>query len=213
MLRCYGAKRPARNKARGERMGDIMDRKRTWQFALALALPLIIGAGIYFSTNQTVEITSGHIAGAIPLWAAAAALIATLGLLIGGEIDRAGEVRRLNKAIAFERITAASPTRDAQAKALGTHVQADVGLIERRLTLDAGLDARANVVFYEVKDGQEVNVNSRRKITFVYVAMPENPVTVAVIRDAIKASYPDLRPRIVDSDGNDLHGNSKIKNL
>ena len=190
-----------------------MDRKRTWQFALALALPLIIGAGIYFSTNQTVEITSGHIVGALPLWAAAAVSIAAFGLLIGGEIDRAREVGRLNRAITLERVAATSPPRDAQARALSTHMEAEVGLVERRLTLDFNLDGKASVVFHEMKNGREVNVNSRRKISFVYIAVPDGLTTVSSLCKVIKAAYPELLPHIVDAEGSDLHGNTHLKNL
>ncbi|MBI1210337.1 MAG: hypothetical protein GC190_02645 [Alphaproteobacteria bacterium] len=193
-----------------------MDRSRTWQFALALALPLLVGAAIFFSTNQTVEIVSGQIAGAIPLWAAAAVGLAVVMALIGGEIDRAREVRRLNKEIADERI-ASGPEADRMAHALVTGNSADVALIERRLAIDLGLDGIATVAFHERKNGKIVNVNSRRKIGFVHVAAPEDASTVAKICAAIDAAYasviPGVEAHILDNDRNDLHGNSKIKNL
>jgi len=198
-------------------MGDIMDRKRTWQFALALALPLIIGAVAYFSTNQTIEIASGGINGALPLWAAIPLMIAAAGLLIGGGIDRHREVRRLNKLIAEERIAATGPNAEQVARGLLTGTMAEVGLIERRLALDLHLDGKASVVLHERKAGDLTNVNSRRKITFVHVPEPEGTATVGKLCTAIDAAYrtilPGIETHILDTEGNDLHGNTKIKNL
>lgn len=199
-------------------MGDIMDRSRTWQIALALPLPLIVGAAFYFSTNQTIQISLGAMSEAIPVWLALGLGSFFIGLLVGGEADRRSEIYRLNNRLEMAALVAASgPNRDARARALTSGLPADVGLIERRLELDLGLDGRASVAFHDRQSGKLRDINGRRQIAFIHVAKPDGKPTVGNVCRAIRDGYGDkldgFVPRIRDYDGNDLHGNNRIDRL
>jgi hypothetical protein len=115
------------------------------------------------------------------------------------------------------RVAASGPNRDDRARALLTGMPADVGLIERRLEIDLGLDGRASVVFHDKQSGDLRDINSRRQVAFTPVALPEGKLTVGKVCGAITASYGTkleaFVPRLRDYDGNDLHGNNRIDNL
>lgn len=185
-----------------------------WRKVVAPVTSALWGlAALFLAPNAEISFVSSTIQTSAPLWAPALVVGFLLGLWIAREMRH-----RIRHSRATERLLDAifrpEPSFDDQARRLVNGADATVGLVQRRIQFDLGIE---NVAAVNFRDGGR-DMNDRRAVKYVKVEIPgvmemRASQVMEKLRDAYSAQLENLGVWLFSIEGDYVHGNRNVGNL